>query len=689
MTHILVVEDSPTQAIELQLLLESAGFQVDLARDGESGLARCRDQEVDVVLSDVVMPGMNGYELCRRIKADPATVSLPVMLLTSLSDPMDIIRGLECGADNFLTKPYDGAYLIGRVRRLLENRALRGDRKVSLGVDVFLMGKQFTINSEKEQMLDLLLSTFEEVLRSRQREYEAKLSEQTLRESHRFLRSALDALSQQIAIVDADGNIQVINAAFRQFAAENGWNSHRALEGSNYYETWLSMTGTREHAARVEAGLGSVQSGKQRAFNLEYAVQRGSATRFFALSVARFEDRGSFLLAVEHQDITARKQLERQFHHSQKMDAIGQLAGGVAHDFNNLLTVIRSYGDLLMLDFLPGAQERADMEQILKAADAASALTKQLLAFGRQQMVKLEVLDLNEVILELDKMLRRLIGEDIEYATVLERGTSRVQADAGQLQQVMMNLVINARDAMPNGGKLTVETKTVTLDEGYAGSHDGVAAGNYFAIAVTDTGTGMTQEVQARVFEPFFTTKEVGKGTGLGLSTVYGIVQQCSGHIWVYSEIDRGTTFKIYLPCVEQPAATAPQPSVPAPALGTETILVVEDNTAVRSVLCRVLKDAGYVVLDASDSKRATELCDSHPQDIDLLLTDVVMPGISGPELAIELMNKRHRMKVLFMSGYSGTAITRHGVLREGLVFLEKPFSPGSVTRAVRAALSS
>jgi signal transduction histidine kinase/ActR/RegA family two-component response regulator len=689
MTRILVVEDSPTQAIELELLLEGAGFEVELARDGERGLALCRAQSFDVVLSDVVMPGMDGYELCRQIKKDAGTSFVPVMLLTSLSDPMDIIRGLECGADNFLTKPYDGAYLIGRVRRLLENRALRGDRKVSLGVDVLLMGKQFTINSEKEQMLDLLLSTFEEVLRSRQREYEAQLSERSLRESHRFLQSALNALSQQIAIVDQSGNIQAINSAFRAFARENGWDPHKPLEGSNYFETWLSTIGAREHAARVEAGLRSVQTGQQMSFSLEYSVQTGPATRFFALTVARFEERSAVLLAVEHQDITSRKQLERQFHHSQKMEAIGQLAGGVAHDFNNLLTVIRSYGDLLMMDFAPVGQPRLDMEQILKATDAASALTKQLLAFGRQQMVKLEVLEVNAIILELDKMLRRLIGEDIEYATLLEQSTLRVEADAGHIQQILMNLVINARDAMPGGGKLTVETKTVVLDDGYAGSHDGVGAGRYVAIEVTDTGTGMSAEVQARIFEPFFTTKEIGKGTGLGLSTVYGIVQQCQGHIWVYSELDRGTTFKIYLPCVDQPLAAAHAPSTPAPTGGDETILVVEDNVAVRSVLCRVLRDAGYLVLDASDSKQAVSLCESHPSGIDLLLTDVVMPGASGPELAVELLERRPEMKVLFMSGYSGTAITRHGVLREGLVFLQKPFSPGSVTRAVRSALSS
>ena len=518
---------------------------------------------------------------------------------------------------------------------------------------------------------------------------ESKLSEQTLPEPQDLWRSALDALARQIAIVDAHGNIHAVNAAFRQFAGENGWPETRALEGSNYFEIWLSAPFAREHARKVQSGLEAVRSGAQSAFSLEYSLKFANATRVFALSVARFADRDGFLLVVEHEDITARKQLERQFHHAQKMEAIGQLAGGVAHDFNNLLTVIRSYGDLLMQDVPPGGQQCDDLEQILKATDAASALTKQLLAFGRQQMVKLEVLDLNAIVAELDKMLRRLIGDDIEYATVLEHDLSRVEADVGQIQQILMNLVVNARDAMPNGGKLTVETKSVLLDEADARSHHGVAPGRCVSIEVTDTGTGMSAELQARIFEPFFTTKEVGKGTGLGLSTVYGIVQQCRGQIRVESELDRGSTFKIYLPCADQQLAHPGTTAAPVTVAGSETVLLVEDNAAVRSVLSRVLKEAGYVVLDACDAAQASAICETHEQRIHLLLTDVVMPGVSGPELALELTQKRPEMKVLFMSGYSGTVITGHGALRGRVLFLQKPFSPGSVTRAVRAALAS
>jgi two-component system, cell cycle sensor histidine kinase and response regulator CckA len=519
---------------------------------------------------------------------------------------------------------------------------------------------------------------------------ETELSEQTPpRESAGLLRSALNALARPIAIVDSRGHIQVANAAFRQFTLENGRPQTRELEGSSAFESWFSATGSREHARKIQDGLEAVRSGQQTGFSLEYSVKFADSTRVFALSVAGFHDRDDFFLVVEHEDITVRKQLERQFHHAQKMEAIGRLAGGVAHDFNNLLTVIRSYGDLLMQDLPPGGPQCADMEQILKAADGASALTKQLLAFGRQQVVKLEALDLNAIIEELDKMLRRLIGDEIEYATVLEHDLSRVEADVGQIQQILMNLVVNARDAMPSGGKLWVETKGLRWGEADSKSHGGIAPGRYVSIEVTDTGVGMSTEVQARIFEPFFTTKEVGKGAGLGLSTVYGIVQRCRGQIRVESEQGRGTTVKIYLPCAEQPLSERSAPSTAVVAAGNETVLVVEDNVAVRSVLCRVLKEAGYVVLDACDAVQASAICETHGTRIHLLLTDVVMPGVSGPELALELTQRRPEMKVLFMSGYSGTAIAAHGPVREGVLFLQKPFSPGSVTRAVRAALAS
>src|SRR6478735_3804542 len=508
-------------------------------------------------------------------------------------------------------------------------------------------------------------------------------------ESPPSLQTVLDALPRQIAILDGHGKIQIANASLRRFALENGWDQRRTLEGVSYFELWLASMGAREQGGKVQEGLAAVRAGRQARFVLEYSTPVGGGTRVFSLSATRCSHENAEALAVEQEDITPRKQLERRAHHAQKMDALGQLAGGVAHDLNNLLTVIRSYSDLLLQDLEPGAQQYGDIEQILKATDSASALTKQLLAFGRQQMVRPEALDLNLVIEDLDKMLRRLLGADIEYAALLEHGLAPVEADAGQMQQVLMNLAINARDAMQNGGKLTVKTKNVLLDRADESLPEGRAPGRYVSIEVTDSGVGMTEDVQTRIFEPFFTTKEVGQGAGLGLSTVYGIAQQCRGHISVHSAVDRGATFEILLPAADQLLSPLGEPSAPELADGEEAVLIVEDNVAVRSVLCRMLKDAGYVVLDACDAVQASAICETYDKPIHLLLTDVVMPGVSGPELAAELTQKRPSMQVLFMSGYSGDKIGDDGVLREGLSFLQKPFSPGSVTRAVRAALLS
>src|ERR1700755_2469095 len=325
MTKILVVEDSATQAQELAWLLESEGFEVEVARDGGSGLARCKQGGIDVVLSDVVMPEIDGYELCKRLKGDPSTSGIPVILLTSLADPMDIVRGLECGADNFITKPYEGDYLLGRVRRLLDNISLRSRRKVDIGVDVLLMGKKFTINSEREQILDLLISTFEEVLRSRQREYEAKLSEETLRESHRFLQSALDALCGHIAILDSSGKIIAANAAWRKLARTKRWSWPDAGVGRPYLKICRDAFGADvDDGTKISEGVQAVLSGTRTAFETEFAAWNLTDPRWFSLSASRFEDRSTHLVAIQHDDITSRKQLEQQFQPSQKMEAVGQ-----------------------------------------------------------------------------------------------------------------------------------------------------------------------------------------------------------------------------------------------------------------------------------------------------------------------------------------------------------------------------
>ena len=394
----------------------------------------------------------------------------------------------------------------------------------------------------------------------------------------------------------------------------------------------------------------------------------------------------SFEMIAE--DITERRSLEQQLRQSQKMEAVGRLAGGVAHDFNNLLTVIKGYSELMLEQTAPGAPLRAEAEEIKKAADRAASLTRQLLAFSRQQVLAPRILDLNSAVANMEQMLRRLLGEDIELSTVLSKDLGQVKADPGQVEQVLMNLAVNSRDAMSRGGKLTLETANVALDETYMRDHGGVKPGRYVMLAVSDTGAGMDEETRSRVFEPFFTTKEMGKGTGLGLSTVYGIVKQSEGYIWVYSEAGHGTTFKVYLPRVDESAEESQKMAALGTGdRGTETILLVEDEDGVRALVKQVLSRQGYTVIETRHGQEALEKFERHAGPIPLLLTDVVLPQMSGRELAERLKALHPEIKVLYMSGYTDDAILRHGVIDQETAFLQKPFTTSVLARKVREVL--
>ncbi len=389
-------------------------------------------------------------------------------------------------------------------------------------------------------------------------------------------------------------------------------------------------------------------------------------------------------------DVTEKKLLEEQFRQAQKMEAVGQLAGGVAHDFNNVLTAILGYGGLLAARLASDPSGREEVEEILRAAERAVALTRQLLAFSRRQVLEPVVLSLNELIRNLEKMLGRLIGEHLSLVTRLDPSLGNVLADAGQIEQVIVNLVVNARDAMPQGGRLTIETANADLDESYAQRHASVRPGRYVLVAVNDTGVGMDTETLAHIFEPFFTTKEKGKGTGLGLSTVYGIVKQSEGNIWVYSELGKGTTFKVYLPRVDKSLPRSASKTWPAvTAGGHETILVVEDEAAIRSLTRRILEKHGYRVLDAPNGGEAEKLVTGNPEKIDVLLTDLVMPDMTGTELATRLCAKRPGLRVVLMSGYTDDAVVRDGPPESERAFLQKPFTPAMLVRKIRDVLSS
>jgi PAS domain S-box-containing protein len=396
---------------------------------------------------------------------------------------------------------------------------------------------------------------------------------------------------------------------------------------------------------------------------------------------------GPALILESNRDITDRKQVEEQLRHSQQMDAIGQLAGGVAHDFNNVLTAISGYSGFLLAALPPDDHRREDVLGIQGAAERAAGLTQQLLAFGRKQVMQPTVLDVREVIEDTGRMLRRLIGEHIDLAIVTGPLVSPVVADPGQLSQVLVNLVVNARDAMSDGGRLTIEARDVRLTEAYATSHLAVRPGPYVQIAVSDTGRGMTPEVQSHMFEPFFTTKPRGKGTGLGLSTVFGIVKQFGGHIFVYSEPGHGTTVKIYLPRAESAVASSMEVPESSGTGRDETILLVEDDAAIRGVVRRTLENRGYYMLAAETPGLALELAGGHEGRIHLLLTDLMMPGMTGPQLAARLVVERPELKVLYMSGYADNAIAHQERLGPATEFLPKPFAPEVLARRVRQVL--
>ena len=426
----------------------------------------------------------------------------------------------------------------------------------------------------------------------------------------------------------------------------------------------------------------------------KYVRLDGSVLAVEAMSVPILHQ-GQPAVQVFARDLTRRKETEEalhrsqeQFRQAQKMEAVGRLAGGVAHDFNNLLTAIRGYADLLLMQIDDGFPLRREVEEIQRAADRAADLTHQLLAFSRKQVLQPKILDLNAVVSNMDKMLRRLIGEDVDLITVLRPGLGMVKVDPGQIEQVIMNLAVNARDAMPEGGKITIETANVELSGEYASLHTAVQPGPHVMLTVTDSGTGMDDETKQRLFEPFFTTKELGKGTGLGLSTVYGIVKQSSGSIWVYSEPGKGTSFKIYLP--RHDAAEAPHRAAKrarsAPR-GKETILLVEDEAVVRMLAAEIMRKSGYHVLEAGNGAAALRLIDDRKNFIDLMLTDVVMPGMGGRQLVEQLPAFLTGMKVLYMSGYPDEAVGRHGFLEPGTPFLQKPFTADSLLRKVREIL--
>jgi PAS domain S-box-containing protein len=521
---------------------------------------------------------------------------------------------------------------------------------------------------------------------ARQEIAERKQAEAALRASEERFRQVISSISDWIYVTSLDEDGTKVNLYLSPHVETlTGYPYETFLADWSFWPGVVIHPDDRATAAEQTLRLAQGQNSET-----EYRLTRADGEIVWVRDSARIETVGasSKIIYGVVSDITQRKQLEAQFLQAQKMEAVGRLAGGVAHDFNNLLTVINGYSELLLQRYLDERDPlRRYIEEMKKAGERAAALTGQLLAFSRKQVLQPKILDLNEVVADLEKMLRRLIGEDIELVTKPGARLGRIKADPGQIEQVLLNLVVNARDAMPGGGKLTIETANVTLDEAYTQQRMGLEPGRYVMLAVKDTGTGIEPDILPHIFEPFFTTKGKFEGTGLGLATVYGIMTQSNGYIDVSSQVGTGTTFKFFLPEVDQTIEPAEQEQMDEGPHGHETVLLVEDEASVRELTRTILLKHGYHVLEAASGREAILLSQQHQGTIELLATDVVMPQMSGPELAERLLKLRPQMKVLYMSGYTEDTILYHGVLETGVVFLQKPFTPTRLAHKVREIL--
>ncbi|MDQ3743901.1 MAG: PAS domain S-box protein [Acidobacteriota bacterium] len=747
---VLCVNDSPEQLKLLEARLRQAGCRVVCAADGVEALEAARREPPDLIVSDVVMPRGDGIELCRAVRADADLSHTPVLLLSAMRrDEQSVLEGLSAGADEYLEAPCSTARLVALASRLVERKRAEDVRRESEGryrmlferspqpmwvYDLetlrFLAVNDAAVRHYDYTRAEFLSMTIKDIRppaevpalledisslsvddytpsraarhvkkdgaaievevtgsdfgfagrRARLIQINDVTERRRAEESLARLAAAVEQTADSIVITDAAAAIQYVNPAFERVSGYTrgetlGRNPRFLKSGktdeSVYREMWAAL-------ARGEVWAGNfVNKRKDGTFYEEHVT----------VSPVR-DDTGQVInyIAVK-QDLTQQKQLEEQLRQSQKMEAVGRLAGGIAHDFNNLLTAINGYSDLALRRLQAEDPLRKSVEEIRKAGERAAALTRQLLAFSRKQVLQPRVVSLNDVVADMNKMLRRVIGEDVELVTALDERLGHVKADPCMLEQVVLNLCVNARDAMPHGGRLSVETRDTDLDEFLARQLD-VRPGPYVVLTVTDTGTGMDGETRERIFEPFFTTKGAGKGTGLGLSTVYGIVRQSGGGVRVQSEVGRGSTFEIYLPRVGAPPREyAAVRERLAPPSGAEKILLVEDDRLVRNAAREIVSAQGYEVLEAETQAEALGHCAANP-DIALLLTDVVMPQVNGKELAGRLTALLPSMCVLFMSGYAETVV-HDGIVEEGLNFIQKPFTPAALLWKLREVLDA
>lgn len=628
---ILLLDDSPNDAELAIAAIEESGYscQYDRVETREDFLARL-DADYDLIVSDYGLPSYDGLAALKAVRG--RDLEIPFILVSGTVGEEVAIESLKAGATDYVMK--------NRLSRLgpVVRRALR------------------------------------ECEERRQRRF----AEISLRESEEKFRAIFQESLDLIMTIDGETGLilQVNPAAQRNLGYET-----EALTGKHFSILFPAASkSSRKDLLKELRVRGAVFESQ------EIQRQDGSVCLMDLTANLIPWGKGKAVLAT-FRDVTERKHLEDQLHHSQKLEAMGRLAGGIAHDFNNLITAIIGYSQLALTRLATGNSPFDEIEEVIKAGKRAASLTSQLLAFSRKQIVQPKILDLNEIISDLRKMLARLIGEDVQLSVGLDPALGPVKVDRGHIEQVIVNLAVNARDAMPEGGKLSIQTETILLDEPSV-LHSGCQPGAYTVLSISDTGMGMDSETQSRIFEPFFTTKEKGKGTGLGLSTAYGIVRQSSGAITVESEPGRGTTFHIYLPVVKEADSSAEEKNVDESATqGSETILLVEDDAGIRGLVRRVLEMNGYRVFESEDAEEAIEKYHAHKESINLILTDVVMPGMSGRQMTGSLGPLRPQTKVLYMSGYMGDSLRGQTDLASDHPFIQKPFTLDDLARKVREVL--
>ena len=683
MKRALVVDDKEENCEYLSALLRGHGYQVAIAKHGAEALTLARQQPPDVVISDLLMPVMDGYTLLRHWKLDDRLTTIPFVVYTATyTEREDEALALELGADAFVLKPVEPEELMARIRQVESHPTAKVTARPQGETGLLREYNQTLIRKLEQKTIQL-----EEANVALKADLVARQAiEAALRESEASFRTLTEAMPQLVWMARTDGGIIFTN---RRWTEHTGQTVAESRD-----DGWLRAFHAGD-LARVRDGWRlAVASGSPYSLEARILKVDGTATTCLvrALSIRDGEGRitrwfGTCTDVQELKDTEERlRRTEEQLQHAQKVEAVGRLAGGVAHDFNNLLCVILTYTSFLLDDISEQQPFFQEVSEIQRAGERAVALTRQLLSYSRRHPVQPHVIEPGRIVAEMQPMLRRLLGEDVDLVLAAVPPFGRVMADGGQLEQVVMNLAVNARDAMPRGGRLVVEMTNMVVQPGEAEQHGGAAPGGYVKLSVTDNGSGMDPATQARIFDPFFTTKERGHGTGLGLSTVFGIVKQSGGHIAVTSQPGRGTRFDVYLPRTDRVVGDDATPAVHVESLrGTESVLLVEDDDQVRQALRLTLERNGYDVVDARSCGEALLLSEKTDREIDLLVTDVVMLHMSGPELAERLKRTRPAIRVLYLSGYADGAMANRGALADA--FFEKPVVPDTFLRGVRAVL--